>query len=71
MSTATAKHPLYDNGIDLSQLQGRCFLLDTNVLLHDATALEAVRLGSQDYVGKGTVDGPALARILAAREVTP
>jgi PhoH-like ATPase len=30
------------NGASLAQLQGRrCFLLDTNVLLHDATALEA------------------------------
>jgi len=29
------------NGIKLERMQGKCYLLDTNVLLHDATALEA------------------------------
>ncbi len=29
------------NGIKISAMTGPCFLLDTNVLLHDATALEA------------------------------
>ncbi len=29
------------NGVKLAAMQGRCFLLDTNVLLHDATVLEA------------------------------
>ncbi len=29
------------NGASLAKLSGRCYLLDTNVLLHDATALEA------------------------------
>jgi len=29
------------NGVKITAMQGRCFLLDTNVLLHDATALEA------------------------------
>jgi PhoH-like ATPase len=29
------------NGIKISAMTGRCFLLDTNVLLHDSTALEA------------------------------
>jgi PhoH-like ATPase len=29
------------NGVKISAMSGRCFLLDTNVLLHDASALEA------------------------------
>ena len=29
------------NGIKISAMTGRCFLLDTNVLFHDSTALEA------------------------------
>jgi len=29
------------NGIKISAMTGRCFLLDTNVLIHDSTALEA------------------------------
>ncbi len=29
------------NGIKISAMTGRCFLLDTNVLLHDSTALDA------------------------------
>ena len=28
------------NGVKLDSMTGRCFLLDTNVLLHDANALE-------------------------------
>ena len=41
MNSPAADHPLYQAGIDLARLEGRCFLLDTNVLLHDATALDA------------------------------
>jgi len=29
------------NGIKIERMKGKCYLLDTNVLLHDATALEA------------------------------
>ena len=29
------------NGVKLADMDGRCFLLDTNVLLHDSTSLEA------------------------------
>jgi PhoH-like ATPase len=36
-------HPpsLFHPRLDPHQIQGRCFVLDTNVLLHDATSLEA------------------------------
>ncbi len=41
MGTTPAPPADGHNGRKISRLQGRCYLLDTNVLLHDATALEA------------------------------
>ncbi len=46
MGTPTSKHWLNDENGWKNNLQGRCFLLDTNVLLHDAGSLGAFNSGN-------------------------
>jgi PhoH-like ATPase len=41
MEPAAARQSPAHEAVDPQSLQGRCYLLDTNVLLHDASALEA------------------------------